>query len=75
MVDKGQPQVPGSQSPASIGYIGGAEKRIGALGQHSALQIREDRADREGGAGWFPHRRESLVRSIAGAQEGLQEAS
>ena len=36
VVDKGQPQVPGSQSLAShIGYRGGVENRIGALGQHS----------------------------------------
>ena len=33
-VDKGQPLVPDSQSPAShTGYGGGAENRIGALGQ------------------------------------------
>jgi hypothetical protein len=25
----------------------------------------------EGGAVWFPRRRDSLVRSMAGAQEGL----
>jgi hypothetical protein len=36
---------------------------------------REERAGGEGrgrgGAGWFPGRRESLVRSMAGAQDGL----
>ena len=34
-VDKRQPPVPGSQSPAShAGYSGGAENRIEAPGQH-----------------------------------------
>jgi hypothetical protein len=51
-VDKGQPQVPGSHSPAfNDGYNGGAENRIGAPGQHSALEIREERAGKEGALG------------------------
>ena len=63
MVDKGQPQVPGSQSPESYaGYSRGGENRIEALGRHTALEIREEEQGR-GGTGWFPYRREFLVRS------------
>ena len=41
MVDKGQPQVPGSQPLTSdAGYCGGAENRIGALGQHLGLGMK-----------------------------------
>jgi hypothetical protein len=43
VVDKGQAQVPSSQSPTShAGYDGVAENRIGALGRHSAPEIREE---------------------------------
>ena len=71
MVDEGQPQVPGSQSPAShTGYGEEAENRIGAPGRHSAPEIREEGRGKVG-TGWFPRRQESLVQSMAGAQEGL----
>jgi hypothetical protein len=63
VVYKGQPQVPGSQSPESYaGYSRGGENRIEALGRHTALEIREEEQGR-GGTGWFPYRREFLVRS------------
>ena len=32
---------------------------------------REERAGKEGGTGWFPHRQEFLVQSVAGVQEDL----
>ena len=32
---------------------------------------REERIEGEGGAGWFPRGQESLIWSVAGAQEGL----
>jgi hypothetical protein len=45
VVDKGQPQVPGSHCLSShAGYSEGAENRIGAPGQHWVLEIREERA-------------------------------
>jgi hypothetical protein len=70
-VDKGQLLVPGSQSLAShAGYDRGAENRIGAPGRHSAPEIREEGRGKVG-TGWFPRRQESLVQSMAGAQEGL----
>jgi hypothetical protein len=41
-VDKGQPSVAGSQSPASnAGYSGVAENIIGTLGRHLAPKIWE----------------------------------
>jgi hypothetical protein len=72
VVDKGQPLVPGSQPLAShAGYSGGAENRIGTPGQHWTLGIKGREGRGRGGTGWFPHRGESLVRSVAGAQDGL----
>ena len=49
VVDKGQPQVPGSQAPASHAEYGGvAENKIGALGQHSDLGMRRGEGRGEG---------------------------
>jgi hypothetical protein len=65
VVDMGQPQVPGSHSPAShTGYSREAENRIGVSGLHLALKIREEGRGR-GDTGWFPCRRDSLVQSLA----------
>ena len=74
MVDKGQPQVPGSQPLASHpGYGGGAENKIGTLGQHSGQEVKGGEGRGRGVTGWFPRRQESLIRSMAGAQDGLLE--
>ena len=66
VVDKGQLQVPGSQPLASHAESGeGAENRIGAQGAALGPEIREERAELEGGTEWLPHRQESLVQSVA----------
>ena len=71
-VDKGQNPVPDSQSLAShTGYGRGAENRIGAPGWHLAPGRKGREGRGRGGAGWFPHRPESLVRPVAEAQDGL----
>jgi hypothetical protein len=77
VVDKGQPQVPGSQPPAShAGYCRGAENRqIGAPGQPLAPGMKKGKGRRRGGAGWFPLEQESFVRSVTGAQDGLLAGS
>jgi hypothetical protein len=50
-VNKGQPQVPGSQPLAShAGYGGGAENRIGAPG------VKGGEGSGRGSTGWFPCR-------------------
>ena len=51
-VDKGQPQVPGSQPPAFYaGYGRGAENRIGAPGWYSAPGMK--RGEGRGGGRWM----------------------
>jgi hypothetical protein len=60
--EQGVAAVPGSQSPAShTGYGRGAENRIGAPGQHSALEGKGREISGRGVAEWFPHRQLSLV--------------
>jgi hypothetical protein len=73
-MDKGQPQVPGSQPLAfhAGSGSGGAENRIGSLGSTQFRGTKGGEGRTRGGAGWFPCGwRESLVRSMAGAQDGL----
>ena len=73
VVHKAQPLVPSSQSLVSLaGYSREAENRIRAPGWHLAPEIGEDWAGgKKGGAGWISHRQESLVWSMAGAEEDL----
>jgi hypothetical protein len=69
MVDKGQPQVPGSQPPAlHARYSRGAENRIEAPGWHLAPKIREE--ERERGRCWVVP--ESYAQFIVRLQESAE---
>ena len=58
--------------PDTAGHHRRAENKMGAPGvAQSAPEPKGGEGREGGGAGWFPHGRESLVWSMAGAQEGL----
>lgn len=49
-----------------------AENKVGSPGvAQSALELKRGEGRERRGAGWFPRRPESLVRSVAGVQKGL----
>jgi hypothetical protein len=67
-VGGGQGTAPGTRFSASsihVGYCRGAENRIGAPESHSTLRRKGREGKRRGSPGWFPHRPESLVQSVA----------
>jgi hypothetical protein len=58
--------------PDTAGHLGRAENKIGALREAwSSPGLKGGGAIKRGDAGWFSYRRESLVWSMAGAQEGF----
>jgi hypothetical protein len=75
-VGGGQEAVLGTRFPVSgipdtSGHLGRAENKWRSLrAVWSSLWLKEGEGG-EGVAGWFPSRQESLVQSVAGAQEGL----
>jgi hypothetical protein len=59
--------------PDTAGHFGRAENKWGPAkgAAHSSLGPKGGEGRRRGGAGCFPLGQESLVQSVAGAQEGL----
>jgi hypothetical protein len=77
LVDGGQGAVLGTRFsalgiPDTAEHCRRAENRMGTPGAAQLALGRKGGEGRErGGAGWFPHGRESLVWSLAGVQKGL----
>ena len=58
--------------PDTTGHSRRAENKMGAQGVAWSSPGPKGGEDRErGGAGWFPHRSESLIWSMAGVQEDI----